>query len=643
MPDSSGRMTRPRDPEIRLVVSTRDRIPGRLDLDLVDAPEPELADIEAAAEAAPSGSQVIWGGEPTLRGDLPSLVRTLAARGSAPTLRSDGLLLTSPRVVDALVRAGLGAVRLPFHSARLDAHDWLVGQPGAGKRVLRAARTCRAAGLGVEFEITLTRPTRPHLVETVELLARLRPSGLVVRRVTARGRAAADFVALSPRLGLAQPQLEAAIAAAARHGMAPRLEGFPRCAAPAASAFRRPEGGVYWALPSALEALRGSLQSPAAVGACARCPGAPECVGAPADYVERFGMTEVLSESNSRVRVGELPPTPLTGGDDRPPFRRGRFPTTRLVDVRRLVARPSLAGDPLASQPRREPEPWERVVFLARSRVPGELLGDGVPDAPETTRAVRVRLVTVAQHGARRLRIASAGSMAHPAAAELLREATRLQLDVIEVAGEGSALDEMTDSQLRRLRGITRLDVALYAADPDDHDAVLARPGAWDATMRALDRLSRITPAIKTGCYGIVASAAQLAAFVESWDMGDLPGDPAFRLHPRGDDGLRELARGAAALPPGPARDAIAAVVPPCLLQRTDVAPAESARSAWGALPEWARRPSGSDRLGCYSPCSLAPDCVAAAGCPGLAEGWSAEGIAPVTSRPGAVPGGSTA
>lgn len=618
-------------PEVRLVIGAAHRLPGLLDHAVDDAPaDPTVAEVVAAA--APHAHAAAWmltGGEPTLRADFPELVRTLAEAG-APALGivTDGLALANEGLPAMLARWGLQRVRVRLAGARADAHDWLMGQQGAWKRAVRALKLCADAGLETEVECTVTRPTAPYTEEAVELFVRLGARAVVLRRLTARGPAADHDVTLMPRFGLVQRELERAVQAGVRHGAAVMVEGFPRCALPGVAAHHLPTDAVVWALPSsgAWPYLQPRYEAPDAERGCAGCPGPPGCAGAPVDYTRRFGRTEIDSESPRRIHPGTVPPTPLVGGDVYPPARQGRHPATR-VSYAQLAARlPSLGGDPLVALRAEAVPATLRFVFLAPPTVAHPVLGDhpGVA-VPESTRDVRVRLVKAAQHGAQVVRFAGGGTLGHPDLGELLREATRLQLPRIEVAGEGGPLDTLSDMQIRRLRGIGRVDVALFAADPDAHDAIVGRAGAFDAALRALDRIGAMVPSIELGAYAVITDPAQVAAFAEAWDMGDLPGDPWFRLAPTGGS-LTALARAAEALPAGRARDALAAVLPRAVFDRPDhVVPAPQATLAWGDVPTAQTNPSGSDRYGWYTGRPSAASEPVAGDDPGIAAGWSIE------------------
>ncbi|MAY81835.1 MAG: hypothetical protein CL930_13780 [Deltaproteobacteria bacterium] len=236
--------------ETHIPVFYRHRDAGRLDRIWNSTDEaPSMDVVRALVEAAPTASPIVLGGgEPTLRTDLPELITSLRAQ---TVLATDGLVFHEPKIVQHLVECGLSAVRLPLHTARSDAYDWLTGIPGSHRRIRLALKCCTTLGIDVSAEVTLTRPTTPYLEETVAWLVRFGVKSVRFRMLRRRGPATMEYITLAPRLGLLEPSLEAAIQLGLRHGLQIEVEGLPHCAIP-----RFPEVHVptpRWMAPEGIE------------------------------------------------------------------------------------------------------------------------------------------------------------------------------------------------------------------------------------------------------------------------------------------------------------------------------------------------------------------------------------------------------
>jgi hypothetical protein len=218
--------------------------------------------------------------------------------------------------------------------------------------------------------------------------------------------------------------------------------------------------------------------------------------------------------------------------------------------------------------------------------------------------------------------------MAHPDFVPLVRDAVRLPFVAVELSGEASRLGELSDSDLAGLKGVRRVDAALYGPDAASHDAHAGVAGAFVATLEGLSRVSAVA-GVPTGAYAVVHDASQVDGFAAAWARGALPGPPGFRLSPRGGS-LDDLATAAAAPGAGEAGKALAALLPPCLVpgDRTEDAKPREERpqGPWNG-EEVAG--TGSGRFGRFVACSRASGCAASVRCPGIAEGWLAAEIRP--------------
>jgi MoaA/NifB/PqqE/SkfB family radical SAM enzyme len=537
------------------------------------------------------GSFVIAGGDPLRRVDLLQILGELTRlRPANLGLQCSGRGL-SAAVVSRLQAAGVQRIHLPFHSARQDAHDWLVGESGALKTVHRAIRACVAAKMAVVAEVIVTRPTMLLLAETVDVLTRLGVRTIYMRRLNAAETDGVEFVPLSPRLELLAKPLEQAAAVALERRARLVLRDFPVCVAPrlrplfAASESEvvvTPDGCIHDADDGAL--------------GCANCPGLPQCGGAPADYVSRFGWEEFIDPLSAAPRVAE-----------------------NVADQRRVpTSGPMTFG-------------W-RGPRRVRCEVCAEtgLEKSTGHSAYESTRVVRARLVQAARHRPSVLRLVGADLLAHPQAAALMYDALRL-FKWVEAAGEASAVVDYSDLDLRRLKELKRLDVTLFGPDAATHDAHCGIPGAFAAMQRGVERL-RAQTQIPVGAYAIVHDARMVPAFADAWSHGALPGEPRFRLSERGGS-LEDLIQCAIELPPGPARAALLALLPRCGRddagiqqdEGSDVVAVTSRNTpqqrihSGRSLPY---EPCGADPIGAFELCPADVGTCTSSGCPGTPRGW---------------------
>jgi MoaA/NifB/PqqE/SkfB family radical SAM enzyme len=544
----------------------------------------------AGAVGGRPGAFLIGGGDPLRRGDVWELLTQLAR------IRPVNLGLCTPghgvgtAVVQRLHAVGVQRMHVPFHCARQDAHDWLVGQAGALKTAHRAIRACIEAELPVAADIVVTRPTMPHLAETVAVLARLGVRTLSVRRLTAADVDGVRFVPLSPRLSLLEKCLEEAATVALERRVRLSLRDLPLCVAPRLRPLFAAADSEGWVMPDGGVRMRAD----AGIG-CATCPGWPQCAGAPQDYVSRFGWEEFFDPRSAAVRVEEDVKDQKTGRTSAPMVFTWRGPH-RV----RCEACADAADDRSKAQPRYA-----------------------------STRVVRARLVQAARYRPSVVRLVGADLLAHPQAALLIYDALRL-FRRVEVAGEASAVVDWSDLDLRRLKDLQRLDVALYGPDAATHDAHCGIPGAFAAMLRAVERL-RTDTKIPVGAYAIVHDARWVPGFAEGWNRGALPGEPRFRLSARGSS-LDDLVQCAVALPPGPARSALVAVLPRCVSEPEGLAVESdggNAASIRGNAPQQIEcgrsvpyHPCGSDPIGAFETCQVGVESCARAGCVGTAVGW---------------------
>jgi pyrroloquinoline quinone biosynthesis protein E len=147
------------------------------------------------------------GGEPTLRRDLPELIRHASALGQYTNLITAAVLLDQAKV-DALADAGLDHVQVSVQDSDAANAERIGGYRGGHAKKLAVARMVRAAGLPLTINAVVHRQNLDHLDRIIELAVELGARRLEVAHVQYYGWALANRAALMPT----QAQAERSIA-----------------------------------------------------------------------------------------------------------------------------------------------------------------------------------------------------------------------------------------------------------------------------------------------------------------------------------------------------------------------------------------------------------------------------------------------
>jgi radical SAM protein with 4Fe4S-binding SPASM domain len=131
------------------------------------------------------------GGEPTVRPGLARFVGHAKGLGLRVNLISNGLLLDRRRVAE-LAAAGLDSAQLSLEGPTPEAHDTLVGRPGAFARLWRAVEALRDHGVRVHTNTTVNRRNLDGLEGIVDLVAARGLPRLTMNLVIPCGSAGAD-------------------------------------------------------------------------------------------------------------------------------------------------------------------------------------------------------------------------------------------------------------------------------------------------------------------------------------------------------------------------------------------------------------------------------------------------------------------
>jgi AdoMet-dependent heme synthase len=139
---------------------------------------------------------ILTGGEPLLRRDIHDLARAASEAGMWTVMGTNGVLLTDA-VAATMVECGVKGVAISLDSADPARHDAFRGGPGSWHYAVQALETCRAHGLQVLVQTTVTEHNAHEIPALLEL-ARSRGAwsfNLYFLVQTGRGRAMEEMSA----------------------------------------------------------------------------------------------------------------------------------------------------------------------------------------------------------------------------------------------------------------------------------------------------------------------------------------------------------------------------------------------------------------------------------------------------------------
>lgn len=264
-------------------------------------------------EARASGATGVWlgGGEPTLREDLPALVRRARTLGFGEVvLQTNAMRLAYPAYARALVGAGVTEVRVNAKSARPDVHDRLSGggETGAHALLLRALENLVQLGVRITADVLLARSTATHVDETVAFFADRGVSRFALWLLFAgdAGAGEHEVAAEVPRIADVIPALERARAVADSRGLELLSFHTPPCTLPAAlRSTWQPASDLGMEVVDPGEhrfALHASpFEGGGHVAACEGCAVRGRCGGPRSDYLRIHGAGEFRALSSAEA------------------------------------------------------------------------------------------------------------------------------------------------------------------------------------------------------------------------------------------------------------------------------------------------------------------------------------------------------
>lgn len=253
-------------------------------------------------EARKSGFRVVTftGGEPTLRRDLPLLVRFARSLGLEVGLQTNARVLALESYREALCGLGVRFV-VAIHGAEAAVHDSITRTPGSFGQTLGAMRALTDRGEKVTGKIVISRVNMAQLPAIAALLLESNVMRANFTFPHGLGNAARNYESVVPRLSEVMPYLREALIILEAEGGSVVTEAIPLCvlgplARVASENYYRErvvsevrqldQGPRNWSRDRIVEGKAKGV-------ACARCPLTTQCEGVWKEYIEYYGAHEL--------------------------------------------------------------------------------------------------------------------------------------------------------------------------------------------------------------------------------------------------------------------------------------------------------------------------------------------------------------
>lgn len=120
---------------------------------------------------------VLTGGEPLYRADLFEIAAHARSRGLRTALATNGTMIDE-RIAARIGAAGFERVSISIDGSTAASHDGFRGIPGSFEKALAGARCLAAAGVGFQFNTTITRRNVGEIDDILDLAASMKAKAL---------------------------------------------------------------------------------------------------------------------------------------------------------------------------------------------------------------------------------------------------------------------------------------------------------------------------------------------------------------------------------------------------------------------------------------------------------------------------------
>jgi radical SAM protein with 4Fe4S-binding SPASM domain len=173
---------------------------------------------------------VFTGGEPTMRADLPELVRYARSIGYEQVqIQSNGRRFYYKAYCKLLIDSGVTEFAPSIHGHLPELHDYITQARGAFKQVIQGIKNLKELNQRVITNSVITKQNYKYLPELAQMLVNLNVDQFQLAFIHCVGNAYNNMDLLCPRKSDVQPYVHKALDIAIEAGVPCMVEAYPYC------------------------------------------------------------------------------------------------------------------------------------------------------------------------------------------------------------------------------------------------------------------------------------------------------------------------------------------------------------------------------------------------------------------------------
>lgn len=254
---------------------------------------------------------VFTGGEPTMREDLPELVKYAKNLGyEFIQLQTNGRRLYYKAYCKELVNAGITEFGPAIHGHNAEIHDFLTRSPGAFKQAVQGVKNLKELNQRVIMNSVISKVNYEHLPEIAQLFIDLNVDQFQFAFIHCTGNAWKNIDLLLPKKSKVEKFVHKALDLGEEHNVRMMVEAYPYCFMQGYEEFV----SQLYMPPTEIRDAEGTIKDFDGVRRkegkrkgpkCKECKYFKICEGPWKEYPEKFGWSEFKPVEGKRIESRE--------------------------------------------------------------------------------------------------------------------------------------------------------------------------------------------------------------------------------------------------------------------------------------------------------------------------------------------------